>query len=193
MQAPQLTKETNPEILITENSEIAVAASLRAASTPESSAKPELPCACTALRRVSRSVTQLYDLVLTPCGLKCTQFIALRAIAQAGEIAQYQFARQYGVAVETLSRRFAALRRKGLIQVRTGPRHGEQIYSLTERGKQLLEHALPHWERAQERLRTALGETDWDLMFAVADRVAHAALAAERLRTRNSEQKKQAA
>lgn len=150
-------------------------------------------CACAALRRASRCVTQLYDLVLAPCGLKCTQFISLRAIAEAGEIAQYQFARQYAVAVETLSRRLGALRRKGLVKVRTGTRHGEQIYSLTEEGKVILNEARPYWERAQERLRTALGEADWNLLFSITNRAASAALQAEELRLRNSDHNKSAA
>jgi len=150
-------------------------------------------CACVALRRASRCVTQLYDLVLAPCGLKCTQFVSLRAIDEAGEIAQYQFARQYTVAVETLSRRLGALRRKGLVKVRTGTRHGEQIYSLTDDGKKVLEQARPYWERAQERLKTALGEADWNILFSIADRVASAALQAEKLRLPNSDHNKTAA
>lgn len=150
-------------------------------------------CACAALRRASRCVTQLYDLVLAPCGLKCTQFVSLRAIDEAGEIAQYQFARQYAVAVETLSRRLGALRRKGLVQVRTGTRHGEQIYSLTDDGRKLLNQARPYWERAQERLKTVLGDADWNLLFLTMDRVANAALEAERLRLRNSDHNKTAA
>jgi DNA-binding MarR family transcriptional regulator len=150
-------------------------------------------CACAALRRASRCVTQLYDLVLAPCGLKCTQFVSLRAIDEAGEIAQYQFARQYTVAVETLSRRLGALRRKGLVKVRTGTRHGEQIYSLTDDGKKVLEQARPYWERAQERLRTALGEADWSILFSIADHVASAALQAEKLRLPNSDHNKTAA
>ena len=149
--------------------------------------------ACAALRRVSRCVTQLYDLVLSPSGVKATQFVALRAIAQAGEIAQFQFARQYCVAVETLSRRFGGLRRKGLLKVRTGSRHGEQIYSLTEEGKKVLEEASPYWERAQERLKASLAPADWGLLFELADRVAKAALNAESLRTRNSERNTAAA
>jgi len=149
--------------------------------------------ACAALRRASRCVTQLYDLVLSPCGLKATQFVALRAIEQAGEIAQFQFARQYCVAVETLSRRFGGLRRKGLLKVRTGSRHGEQIYSLTEQGKKVLEEASPYWERAQERLKASLGPGDWELVFTLGDRVAKAALNAEKLRTRNSDHNRAAA
>jgi DNA-binding MarR family transcriptional regulator len=155
-------------------------------------ADADADCACASLRRASRCVTQLYDLVLAPCGLKCTQFVSLRAIDEAGEIAQYQFAKQYAVAVETLSRRLGALRRKGLVKVRTGTRHGEQIYSLTDEGKRSLDRARPYWERAQERLKTALGDADWNLLFAVTDRVANAALEAERLRLRNSDHTKTA-
>ena len=87
-----------------------------AENTPRS-VEPEEPlqavCACAALRMASRSATQFYDLVLQPSGLKTTQFIALASIDRAGEVAQSEFAREHAVAIETLSRRFAALRRKG--------------------------------------------------------------------------------
>jgi DNA-binding MarR family transcriptional regulator len=145
----------------------------------------DMGCACAALRRASRCVTRLYDLVLAPCGVKCTQFTSLHAIDEAGEIAQYHFARNYGVAVETLSRRLGALRRKGLVRVRTGTYHGEQIYSLTDEGKKVLNDARPYWDRAQERLRTVLGEADWNALFSITDGVARAALEAEKLRLHN--------
>lgn len=152
-----------------------------------STADPSLGllCACGGLRRASRAVTQLYDLVLMPTGLKTTQFIALRAIEEAGEIAQCDFAREYAVAVETLSRRFASLRRKGLVEVRIGANHCERIYRLTEKGRQCLNDALPYWIRAQERLRNTLGEEFWGLLFKLSDRIYDAAQEAAVLRTKN--------
>lgn len=140
---------------------------------------------CAALRAATRAVTQLYDLVLSPTALKSTQFVALQTINESGEIAQCQFARDHSVAVETLSRRLGGLRRKGYIQVRTGERHGERIYSLTEKGRQALLVALPYWERAQDRLRIAMGEDDWNGMIQMLDRVRAAAFRAEELRTNN--------
>jgi DNA-binding MarR family transcriptional regulator len=172
---------------------IAPQGAMAAIGRPDTKPKVDAPCACGSLRRASRCVSQLYDLVLAPCSLKCTQFVALRAIDEAGEIAQYQFARQYSVAVETLSRRLGALRRKGLVRVRKGTRHGEQIYSLTDEGKRLLMQAHPYWERAQERLKAALGEAEWNLLFTLTDRIANAALDAENLRLRNSDQSRAAA
>ena len=82
-------------------------------------------CACAVIREAARAVTQFYDLVLEPCGLKSTQFIALKTISEAGELPQWQFARDHALAVETLSRRLGSLRKKGLIAVRTGKNHGE--------------------------------------------------------------------
>lgn len=140
---------------------------------------------CSALRAANRAVTQLYDLVLAPTELKATQFIALHTIWECGEIAQCQFARDHAVAVETLSRRFSALRRKGYIQVRRGNRHGERIYSLTDKGREALEDALPYWERAQDRLRRAMTQDDWQGMLHMLDRIRTAALDAVELRTSN--------
>ena len=117
--------------------------------------------------------------------MKATQFIALQTIWECGEIAQCQFARDHAVAVETLSRRFSALRKKGYVQVRRGYRHGERIYSLTEKGREALESALPYWQRAQDRLRRALRPDNWQSVLQMLDRIRTAALDAVELRTNN--------
>lgn len=142
------------------------------------------PCTCATLRRASRAVTQLYDLVLVPANVKATQFIILKGIHEAREIAQCRYAKENGIAVETLSRRFASLRRKGLLQMRVGE-HGERLYALTKKGDQLFSQALPYWERAQARLMARLGENDSRSLLAICDRVWHAAHEAEEFRTRN--------
>lgn len=143
------------------------------------------PSAFAALRTASRAITQFYDLVLAPTGLKGTQFVILQAIHEAGEVAQCDFARDFAIAVPTLSRRFGGLRRKDYIQIRRGDRHGERIYSLTEKGVETYKNALPYWERAQYRLRTALGEDSWTQMLELVDRIRQAAVDAEQLRTDN--------
>lgn len=143
-------------------------------------------CACAALRMAARAASQFYDLVLQPSGLKATQFFALKSIEEAGEIAQWKFSRDNAVAVETLSRRFAALRKKGLVTARVGGNHGERIYSLTESGKETLLRAMPYWERAQKRLRQTLGDSDLRELLRVCETAVQAAQKAERLRAINS-------
>jgi len=144
-----------------------------------------LPCTCGTLRRASRAVTNLYDLVLAPSGLRLTQFLVLKSLHERGKIAQCDFARDQDIAVETLSRRFGALRRKGLVEMRLGERHGERIYSLTTEGHQAFLGALPYWERAQERLRNVLGNSDTRALLDICERVRLAAHSAESARTKN--------
>jgi len=165
---------------------ISLDASAHTMNTPSKETDQQAtPSAFAALRTASRAITQFYDLVLAPTGLKGTQFVILQAIHEAGEVAQCDFARDFAIAVPTLSRRFGGLRRKDYIQIRRGDRHGERIYSLTEKGVETYKSALPYWERAQYRLRTALGEDSWAEMLQLADRIRQAAVDAEQLRTDN--------
>lgn len=135
-------------------------------------------CACTGLRRANRAVCHLYDLVLAPTGLKASQFMILQVIAEAGQIAQCDLAREFVVAVDTLSRRLAGARNQGLIVMENGERR-KRVYRLTPKGKAEFERGAPYWERAQARLQNALGEEDWQMLSGFAQRVAEAAIKAE--------------
>ncbi len=142
---------------------------------------------CAALRRATRAVTHLYDLVLAPTGLKCTQFVLLNAICEAGEIAQWRLAEQYAVGEDTLSRRLGVLRKAGLIAFRVGQEHrGEKLYRLTDLGVEKFMEALPTWERAQARLQTVMGSEEWDQLLKLAGDVAMQARRAETIRIVNT-------
>jgi DNA-binding MarR family transcriptional regulator len=135
---------------------------------------------CIIFRRASRAVSHLYDLVLTPVGLKATQVILLQAIGQAGEMTQSQLADEYGISPENLSRRLANLRRAGLIEPQSKPCPGRaRPYRLTAAGSKKLEIALPYWTRAQERLCAIMGRATWQSALAAADQVGAAARIAE--------------
>jgi DNA-binding MarR family transcriptional regulator len=135
-------------------------------------------CACSNFRRATRAVSHLYDLVLAPMHLKASQFMILQAIGASGSIAHCDLAREFAASVETLSRRLASARRAGLVHMKVGDRY-KRVYSLTLEGQQLLEEATPLWDRAQYRLRHALGEEDWQLLASFAERVTAAAIRAE--------------
>lgn len=134
-----------------------------------------LGCACCLTRRAARSVTSLYDLVMAPSGLKATQFILLRAIADAGQIAQWQLGKNLSIAVETLTRRLASMRRVGWVELQSGVDKREHIYKITDLGRQQMEAAVPYWLRAQERLKEQLGDSEWEETRRCLDRLAVAA------------------
>ncbi len=142
---------------------------------------------CAALRRATRAVTHLYDLVLAPTGLKCTQFVLLNAIYEAGEIAQWRLADQYGVGEDTLSRRLGLLRKAGLIAFRLGQEHrGEKLYRLTDLGVGKFMDAVPTWKRAQARLQAIMGAEEWNQLLKLAGNVAIQARRAETIRVVNT-------
>lgn len=141
-------------------------------------------CACAGLRRASRAVCHLYDQVLSPTGLKLTQFVILDVIYRAGEIAHCDLARQLVASEETLSRRLASARTIGWLNMSVGSR-SRRMYSLSVAGRERLEFAIPYWERAQNRIRRELGEADWQNLGAFAERITQAALRAEAAPMRN--------
>lgn len=141
---------------------------------------------CAALRRASRAVTHLYDLVLAPTGLKSTQFIILRAIYDSGELPQWRFADEYGVSDDTLSRRLAILRKLGYVTHRIGCHPaGARLYRLTPLGVERYKEALPYWRRAESRLLCTLGESGLKSLLSAAETATVTAAAAESLKQCN--------
>jgi DNA-binding MarR family transcriptional regulator len=149
-------------------------------------AAPELDCVCELTRRASRSVSQFYDLVLTPAHLKASQYILLRVIDDAGQIAQWMISQRLCVAVETLTRRLATMRRAGWVELRPGRDRREHLYAMTELGRSQLELARPHWQRAQQRLREQLGDVGWRQVEESLNRLADAASASASVRRKNT-------
>ncbi len=94
-------------------------------------------------------------------------------------------ARRFIASEETFSRRLASARRTGWAEMTIDARR-RRIYCLSEEGRRVLDAATPNWERAQERLRQQLGNTEWIALINLTERVPHAALPAERAPRRNS-------
>jgi len=160
-------------------------ATVRTEPFVSSSLLRSLECPCAATRRASRAVTQLYDMVLAPTGMKSTQFVILRILGDQGAVPQWKLAQENAVAVETLSRRLAALRRKGLVGLEIRGRRGEHVYKLTDKGRSALEGARPYWERANSRLQQVLGEEQLKTLVSCLDRLAASAHEAAALKTAN--------
>ncbi len=145
---------------------------------------PASVCACASLRRANRAVSHLYDLVLAPVRLKATQYIILQTIGRAGEIAHCDLARLFTASEENFSRRLASARASGWVQMKVGKRY-RRVYCLTDEGRRILERATPYWERAQERMRSELGEAEWAMLSEFAERVTQSAIRAELAPRRN--------
>ncbi|HEX5411047.1 MAG TPA: MarR family transcriptional regulator [Terriglobia bacterium] len=120
---------------------------------------PLLPCTCANLRRAARAVTRLYNGELQRDGIEVTQFTLLMALNKTGAIPQGALGRLLALDSTTLTRMLDLMKRRGWVQAKEGDDRRLRIFSLTRAGRAKYLRGLPHWKRAQDRLRSALGET----------------------------------
>jgi DNA-binding MarR family transcriptional regulator len=114
-------------------------------------------CYCVSLRRATQTVTQLYDTVLAPSGLKLTQYSLLCAIAQHGPASITTLATAVDLDRSTLGRNLQVLERAGLASFVAGVDLRERLVQLTDQGKMARAAAAPLWKQAQARVREVLG------------------------------------
>jgi DNA-binding MarR family transcriptional regulator len=119
---------------------------------------PTLPCTCANLRRAARTVTRLYNQELRSGEIEITQFTILTALDRAGEISQGKLGKLLALDSTTLTRMLALLRKRCWIQEKEGEDRRFRLIRLTSAGRAKLQHSLPHWKRAQDRMQSALGE-----------------------------------
>jgi DNA-binding MarR family transcriptional regulator len=113
---------------------------------------------CASLRRTSRALSQLYEDALRPVGLRATQFTVLQTLSLAGEVTQGELGQILAMDSTTLTRTLTIMGRHGWITKRRGEDRREWRMRLSKAGEIKLKQALPHWEKAQTRLRRQLGE-----------------------------------
>ena len=117
-------------------------------------------CSCFNLRRAARRVTQVYDHELASTGLKATQLslLALLRGDNTGKgIAITRLAEKLGMDRTTLTRNLGVVERDGMVTVRTGDDPRSRLVVLTKAGREAVNRAIPHWEKAQAILARKIG------------------------------------
>jgi len=141
------------------------------------SSLPVLPCLCSSFRRTSRALTQLYEQVLNPLGLRVTQFTILQVLALAGEVTQRQLGDMLVMDSTTLTRALLIMARQGWIAERRGEDRRQRWLRLSEGGEKQLKRALPAWEKVQSQLRRRVGGQVWQNLFQLTNQVTNTAIA----------------
>jgi DNA-binding MarR family transcriptional regulator len=106
-------------------------------------------CHCYALRRAARLVTQHYDRILRPSGLRTTQFTLLVGLAQRGPIPLTRLASMLGLERTSLTRNLKPLTAKGWVTVTPDADRRVRSVGITPQGKAKARAALPLWRQAQ--------------------------------------------
>lgn len=123
------------------------------------------PCACGRLRRATRALTQLYDDLMAPSGLRVTQFSLLRTLDRLGPQRITALAAATLLDRTALSRTLDPLVEQGFVAVLPGRDARTREASLTRAGAAALRVAEPHWKRAQAAVAKRLGPAKLDALI----------------------------
>ena len=130
----------------------------------------------------SRAVTQLYDEILRPSGLRVTQFSILATIGGRGEANLRQLERALAIDQTTLTRSLNVLERERLITRAPHPDARIKAVRLTAKGRRMLQAAWPLWTEAQTAVLRELGTTAWAEAERRLARLLHVAVQKRQLR-----------
>ena len=140
-------------------------------SSPVSRADPVAPtapstaCACGRLRRATRALTQLYDDLLAPAGLRVTQFSLLRTLARVGSVKISELAATQLLDRTGLSRNLDPLVALGHVEVVRGRDARTKEVAITRKGIAALRAAEPYWTRAQKEVAKRVGVDKLDALI----------------------------
>ena len=127
-------------------------------------------CVCLNLRGAARAVTQMYDEVLRPSGLKATQFSVLAAVATEGPASMTVIAKALVMDRTTLTRNVKPLMDRGLVKAgKVADDRRQRRIVVTGEGKAILAKALPLWKKAHEQIVIGIGFARWQGMVRLLD------------------------
>jgi DNA-binding MarR family transcriptional regulator len=124
---------------------------------------------CASFRRAARVITQRYDEALKPRGLTITQFTILQALSIAGEISQGTLGEILAMDSTTLTRTLGIMNKRGWVTRRSGTDRRERRLRLSKPGETEFKHAVPHWQKAQTKLRARFGQERWNSLMKLID------------------------
>lgn len=117
-------------------------------------------CSCTALRKATRRVSQLYDAVLAPSGIKTTQRAILAQISRSEPTSIGVLAEALVMDSGALAHTLKPLERDGFVTVKVAlTDRRNRLISLTTRGREKLAETDALWARAQAGFEIACGKT----------------------------------
>ena len=116
-------------------------------------------CNCTALRKASRRITQLYDAALAQSGLKITQRAILAQIRRSEPSTVGSLAAALVMDAGALAHTLKPLDRDGLISIAVDPQdRRNRLITLTAAGHASLAASDASWDQAQRAFEGAFGK-----------------------------------
>jgi len=136
-------------------------AKTKTGSAPLRTVRTDNECNCTALRKASRRVSQLYDEALASCGLRVTQLAILNQIARMGTPTMGELARALVTDRGALAHNVKPLERDRLVETHPDPAdRRNRLIALTKAGHRKIVDSERAWARAQQLFETSFGRDE---------------------------------
>jgi len=123
-------------------------------------------CICNNLRRAARLVTNYYDKLLEPAGLRVSQATVLVVLYRDGVQTINEMAEKLELDRTTLARNLKPLAHQGLLNIVPGSDQRTRVVALTPEGEAALLKVLPLWEQTQSYMVEGIGEANASLLLA---------------------------
>ena len=118
-------------------------------------------CNCTALRKATRRISQLYDTALAPSGLKSTQRTILAQLRRSEPTTVGQLAEALVMDAGALAHTPKPLERDRLITITVDPDdRRSRMITLTRQGRAKLAESDVLWAKAQTGFEAAFGRVE---------------------------------
>jgi DNA-binding MarR family transcriptional regulator len=119
-------------------------------------------CVCLGVRKAARRLARRYDEALRPLGITSGQFSILAALLLRDPVPLGVLAETLGMDRTTLNRNLMPLEKRKLIATAALPDDGRvRGLVLAERGRALLDRAVPLWKEAQAESQRRLQRSSW--------------------------------
>ncbi len=123
-------------------------------------------CICNNLRRAARLVTNYYDKLLEPAGLRVSQATVLVVLYLGGEQTINEMAEKLELDRTTLTRNLKPLAQQGLLTIAPGSSDQRtRVVELTPDGEAALLKVLPLWEQTQSYMVEGIGKANASLLL----------------------------
>ena len=130
--------------------------------------KTTFTCTCTTVRHAAQTLTEVYDRMLAPSGLKITQYMLLQDILSGDEEKSItSLSQELDLDRSTTGRNLRVLERDGFVLLGTGNDRRERVVRVTEKGRQAVACAYPFWQQAQTAVAATLGRERLDELRAL--------------------------
>ncbi|MCB2313349.1 MarR family winged helix-turn-helix transcriptional regulator [Clostridium tagluense] len=116
-------------------------------------------CACGNLRKTTRTITQFYDKMLKPTGLKGTQCLLLLDISLNENISVSSLGNILLMDQSTVTRNVKLLITGGYIDIKKEEQDSrKKCITITNKGLKTLEVAIPILKKAQSKIEDGIGK-----------------------------------